>query len=276
MVLSREQQEREALRQYAAEALRGLYTGAPIASPFVGGRAAGLRRLQAFDVRRYNATHNHVPDGETSRLSPYIRHGLLSLREVRDSVVERFGAATSRGFVMQLLWRVFWHLLYRERSMASAVDGALAAAESEEAAVAESGSSASEAAAPGGRAARFGTYGLYCIDESLRCLRETGFLSYQSRLWIASYLLHWQRVDWREGFRYFQEHLVDADSVVNALSWRWVLGEISGRPYFFNRARVEQCTDGEYCARCTVYRCPFEGSLAAVEERARRPGAMIR
>ncbi|MBI3948672.1 MAG: hypothetical protein HY321_22360, partial [Armatimonadetes bacterium] len=114
MVLSHESRPREELRQYAAEALAGLYRGDPRAGTDIGGRAEGLRRLQAFDVHRYNERGQSLGPEGSSRLSPYIRHGLLSLREVRDSVVARFGAAASRSFVVQLLWRVFWHLYHRD------------------------------------------------------------------------------------------------------------------------------------------------------------------
>lgn len=290
MVLSTQPREREEMRQYAAEALKGLYTGEPIPSHFAGGRTEALRRLQAFDVTGYDGRHGRVPDGGTSRLSPYIRHGLLTLAEVRDSVMGRFGARASRGFVRQLLWRAYWHLACRDKEVRSSVDRALLAGEDQEAEDrGQGGRHAAEAGPPRlppleprrGRVStpsphRPAPYGLYCIDESLRQLQETGFIPYSARLWVASYLLHWQRVHWHDGFRYFQEHLVDADPVVNALSWRWVLGEITGRPYLFTRASIERSTAGAYCARCTASRCPFEGSLESVEERARKPGAVVR
>jgi deoxyribodipyrimidine photolyase len=47
-----------------------------------GGRRAAERRLAAIDPLRYGATRNHL-DGAVTRLSPYIRHGVLTLAEVR-------------------------------------------------------------------------------------------------------------------------------------------------------------------------------------------------
>ncbi|HOJ20053.1 MAG TPA: FAD-binding domain-containing protein [Armatimonadota bacterium] len=255
MIIPHEPKEREALRQHAAEALKGLYQGEAVASPWVGGRQAGLRRLEALDIDRYNREHNGAHQEATSGLSPYIRHGLITLREARDSVVSRFGAAASRNFVIQLLWRVYWYLRARQRGVASLVDAAAGATEIPVPQVASSP---------------------LCIDEALRCLRATGFLAYHPRLWVASYFLHWLGIPWRQGYRLFQEHLIDADPIVNALSWRWVLGEETGRPYFFTRAQVERCTGGQLCARCTIYRCPFEGTPEAVEERARQPRRLFR
>lgn len=253
MVLSHEAREREEMRRYAAQALAGLYQGEPSASPHPGGRAEALRRLEAFDAARYNEKHAAVLDAYTSRLSPYIRHGLLSLPEVRNAVVARFGAGVAQGFVMQLLWRVFWHLYEPERRARFPGD---------------------QGVSEGGELPSATEEQLFCIDESLRQLRETGFIPYTARLWVASYLLHFRKIDWRAGTRLFQRHLLDADGVVNSLSWRWVLGEITGQPYFFTREAVKRHTNGEYCARCTAYRCPFQGRVDSVEERARRAGVI--
>lgn len=267
------------MRQVAARELAGLYRGDAVASPYPGGRAEGLRRLEAFDVRRYNEAHNQLTQDATSQLSPYIRHGLISLREVRDSVVRRFGARECRSFVMQLLWRVFWYLVLPERRLEAEppAEGETPPAGHRREGPAARRRVAEEPALPaagpvptlpfGGRSES----GLYCIDEPLRRLEATGFLPYQARLWVASYLLHWRGVDWREGYRLFQEHLVDADPVVNELSWRWVLGEFTGRPYLFNQARVREYTQGSYCSQCSTYKCPFQGSLEAVAERRRKP-----
>ena len=287
MVLSHDPGQREELRQYAAEALKGLYCGEPTISPFAGGRAEALRRLEAFDAERYDSQHGSVSQPGSSGLSPYIRHGLVSLREVHQSVVSRFGAGRCRGFILQLLWHVFWHARSRERGGVLALiesaqeqhGGNGAAPKSTECSSGETAEHAPAPAVPSASASplvHVPETGLYCIDESLRQLRATGFIPFQARLWVAAYLLHWRGMGWREGYRLFQQHLVDADPVVNASCWLWVMGQLSGRAYVFNRANVKQHTSGEYCARCTAYRCPFEGRLDSVEERARKLGAGAR
>ena len=55
---------------------------------FPGGRRAAEQRLAAIDPARYGASRNHL-DGAVTRLSPYIRHGVLTLAEVRDAVFAR-------------------------------------------------------------------------------------------------------------------------------------------------------------------------------------------
>ena len=61
-------------------------------SPALGGRRAAEQRLAAIDPARYAAPRNHL-DGAVTRLSPYIRHGVLTLAEVREAVFARLGAS---------------------------------------------------------------------------------------------------------------------------------------------------------------------------------------
>lgn len=55
---------------------------------FQGGRCAAEARLAWIDPARYGASRNHL-DGAVTRLSPYIRHGVLTLAEVRDAIFAR-------------------------------------------------------------------------------------------------------------------------------------------------------------------------------------------
>ena len=70
-------------------------------SPTIGGRAAAERQLATINPVRYAATRNAL-DGAVTRLSAYIRHGVLSLAEVRDAVWDRIKYA-SEGEKRRLL-----------------------------------------------------------------------------------------------------------------------------------------------------------------------------
>ena len=81
-------------------------------SVYVGGRKAGLEALEKFRVQAYAGTRNKLK-GNVSRLSFYIRHGLLGIREVAESVRERFGTSYDAiKFWQELGWRQFWRHLY--------------------------------------------------------------------------------------------------------------------------------------------------------------------
>ena len=93
MKLERFSGTREKVARKVAEAMAGLY-GESLEeakpSPYGGGRGAGSAALGKFSVQGYANTRNKI-HGNVSRLSFYIRHGVLGLREVAERVRERFG-----------------------------------------------------------------------------------------------------------------------------------------------------------------------------------------
>ena len=65
-----------------------------------GGRRSAEARLAAIDPARYGASRNHL-DGAVTRLSPYIRHGVLTLAEVRDAVFVHLRQEGARAEAVQ-------------------------------------------------------------------------------------------------------------------------------------------------------------------------------
>ena len=111
-----------------------------------------------------------------------------------------------------------------------------------------------------------GETGLACMDAFARELRETGYLHNHARMWVAAYVVHWRRVRWQAGARWFLRHLLDGDAASNNLSWQWVASTFSHKPYFFNRENLEKYTGGRYCKGCKA-ECPFAGSYEELGER---------
>jgi len=290
-------------------------------SPFPGGRRAAEARLAAIDPARYGATRNHL-DGAVTRLSPYIRHGVLTLAEVREAVFSRleglegetaggvlqpdlFAAAAASGraaprpaagapgraaagsgpavggrrawsaaqrragekLISELGWRDYWQRLWRQLGDGIWVDreplktGHPAQAYAPE--------------LPADIAAA--STGLPCIDGFAAELLETGWLHNHARMWFASYVVHWRRVRWQAGARWFLQHLLDGDPASNNLSWQWVASSFSHKPYIFNRANLERFSSGRFCGTCPragrggSAGCPFEASYEALQERLFAP-----
>ena len=87
-----------------------------------------------------------------------------------------------------------------------------------------------------------GETGVACVDQFIATLVETGYLHNHARMYLASYTVHWRRVSWQAGARFFLEHLVDADPASNNLSWQWIASTFSNKPYIFNLENV-----AKYC-----------------------------
>lgn len=226
-----------------------------------GGREAALERLAALDPLAYARTRNHV-DGAVSGLSPWIRHGALSLAEVRDAALARGGEAAEK-FVSELGWRDYW------RQVQAALGERIAADIEPPAAVARQ---PSRAALPDDVLAA--ATGLACIDAFVHRLHETGWLHNHERMWLASWLVHVRGISWRAGADWFLSHLVDGDPASNHLSWQWVAGTFSAKPYIFNRENLERFTGGLHCRRCGVFgSCDVEGDYEALAARLFRGGS---
>lgn len=223
-----------------------------------GGRAAAEARLAAVDPAAYGRTRSHL-DGTVTRLSPYIRHGVLSLGEVRDralAVVEKPDQA--RKLIFELAWRDYWRRVYAEIGEA----GVWTDREPY-----KTGWAATDYARALPAEIPAGETGLVCIDSFAEELAETGYLHNHARMYVAAYVVHWRRVAWQAGAAWFLLHLLDGDPASNNLSWQWVASTFGGKPYIWNRENLEKYSDGRFCRVCPHSgHCPFDGSYAALAE----------
>jgi deoxyribodipyrimidine photo-lyase len=224
-------------------------------SPTLGGVKAAEERLAAIDPARYAASRNYL-DGAVTRLSPYIRHGLISLPQAREAALAKAPKADCAKFVNELGWRDYWQRIW-------ARDGDGIWEDSEDY---KTGILKYEHSLPDDilQAAT----GLPCIDGFIDELYTTGYLHNHARMWLAAYVVHWRRIRWQAGARWFLQHLLDGDPASNNLSWQWVASTFSHKPYFFNRENLEKYTAGDYCRTCPQRgRCEFEGSYDQLERR---------
>ena len=229
-----------------------------------GGRDAAVERLATIDPVAYARSRNHVA-GAVSRLSPWIRHGVLSLAEVRDAALARVARPEdAEKFVAELGWRHYW------RQVQAALGDRIrtdieppARAWRRPAALLSMPADVLEART-----------GMACIDAFVRGLHDTGWLHNHERMWLASWLVHVRGVHWLAGAEWFLEHLLDGDPASNHLSWQWVAGTFSAKPYLFNRENLETHTSGIHCRQCPLLgRCDVEDSYEALDARLFAPDA---
>lgn len=226
-------------------------------SPLRGGRDAAEQTLRRIDPRRYTKSRNHLR-GAVTGLSPYIRHGVLSLAEVRDAVFQRIRSRDEGSkLINELGWRDFWQRMWRDLG-----DGIHDSQEE-----LKTGHDPASYARELPEDIRQGTTGLACMDGFQSELITRGWLHNHARMWLAAYVVHWRKVHWKAGADWFLEHLLDGDPSSNHLSWQWVASSFSHKPYFFNKGNLERFSDGQFCRTCSSSeRCPFEGSYEQLED----------
>jgi deoxyribodipyrimidine photo-lyase len=186
---------------------------------------AAQERLAAVRASGYARTRNHL-EGDVTRLSPYLTHGLLNLPQVAAHVHQRSRLEPQHKFVMELGWREYFHHVWASRGDAIFSDlhpGPL-----------PQQAYAQELPAD----IRQARTGVPAIDQAVRELYATGYLHNHARMWLASYVVHLRRVHWRAGADWLYGHLLDGDLASNHLSWQWVAGTGSHKPYLFNAENV--------------------------------------
>jgi deoxyribodipyrimidine photo-lyase len=104
------------------------------------------------------------------------------------------------------------------------------------------------------------------MDAFIADLLTSGYVHNHARMWLASYIVHHLKTDWREAADWFEAHLLDGDLASNHLSWQWVASTFSSKPYYFNKENLARYTGEKYCAGCTVH-CPFDASYETLQAR---------
>ncbi len=240
---------RAEITAYLAKQLDGLYSTEPSASELPGGRRAALEELAAFKADGYS--RRNFVDANTSRLSAYLRHGVLSIIEVAEHV-RRHGRGKERlEFLKQLSWREFFGLVLEQEGAA-----VLENLEAPKYAVRWRDHLPIDV--------REAKTGLPCVDAWVDRLVSTGYMHNHERLWFAAYLMHWRGVNWKAGYQFFREHLLDGDIASNALSWQWVASTFSNKPYFMNQANIQKYSGDAHCSSCEAA-CPFRKTYEQLE-----------
>ena len=227
----------------------------PSFEPHVQAARAQLALVRPQD---YAQTRNAL-DGAVTRLSPYITHGLLSLREVYDDVHARFGLDARHKLVFELGWRAYYRHVWShlgEGIHQSIHAGVLP----DEAYRADMPLDVVQART-----------GVAAIDLAVSELYASGYLHNHARMWLASYLVHLRKVHWRVGAQWMLAHLLDGDVASNHLSWQWVAGTGSTKPYLFNAENVAKFAPAQWRSPGTV----IDTSYEALDELARSPRAAV-
>lgn len=152
-----------------------------------------------------------------SRMSPYVRCGMISLRQMlRDSW------GVSEQFVKELAWRDFYsHLLYHHpqtTNMELRSEWRGFPWRHDESDFLRW---------------RDGRTGIPLVDAGMRQLMLEGWIHNRVRMVVASYLTKHLLIDWRWGERWFYTNLVDADLAMNVGNWQWATGcGADALPYF--------------------------------------------
>ena len=185
----------------------------------------GEKRLKAFiqkQVRSYHEQRDMLAAEGTSALSPYLRFGLVSVRQCARLAAEMDGKG-AHIWMNELIWRDFyatilfhypdsatqeWNEKYRGTIEWSNSDVMFSRWQQ-------------------------GKTGYPVVDAAMRQLLETGWMHNRARMIVASFFTKHLLLDWRRGEEHFAQLLMDYDMASNVGGWQWAASTgTDAQPYF--------------------------------------------
>jgi deoxyribodipyrimidine photo-lyase len=187
------------------------------------GEDSARARWKSFldsDVDAYASQRDDPGADRTSRLSAYLKYGVLHPRQLlADTRGKRSHGATT--FESELAWRDFYAdvLFANPRSAWEDLNPVSGLTYDEPADAIE--------------AWKTGHTGFPIVDAGMRQLLGEGWMHNRVRMITASFLTKDLHVWWPVGARHFLDHLVDGDLASNNHGWQWVAGTgTDAAPYF--------------------------------------------
>ncbi|MDH4280596.1 MAG: deoxyribodipyrimidine photolyase [Acidimicrobiia bacterium] len=225
---------------------------------FRGGQRHAEKALAELDLSRYTRDRNHAyprRQRAATGLSPYVRHGMLSLPRLWNEVT---GPADElHRFRIELLWQEYARHWYAR--LGPATRQSLRYQRHERRRTLQPVSTPVAIGHTGGPEQAPGwNEQMGCMEITSGELFDDGWLVGQTRLWMASQWAVREGRDWRDGEDLFFAHLLDGSRAANRLGWQIAAGLMSERPYAFSRWQVETRAPG-LCASCDLNTdCPID------------------
>ncbi len=196
------------------------------------GTEAARERLESFcaeDIYRYDDRRDHPADRCTSRLSADLKYGAIGIRTVYQATDRAHADAETESdrqsvfeYQDQLAWREFYTQVLWDRPDAVSQNYK----EYENPIQWENDPAALQAW-------KDGETGYPIVDAGMRQLREEAYMHNRVRMIVASFLTKDLLVDWREGYDWFREKLVDHDTANDNGGWQWAASTgTDAQPYF--------------------------------------------
>jgi deoxyribodipyrimidine photo-lyase len=165
-------------------------------------------RLSKFAFSNYMNTRNYPYIDGTSRLSPYIRFGIVSIREIYSRVKSE--TPITETYISELAWREFWyHIMHY---FPGTIDLEFQEKRRDIKWINKQ---------TWYEAWKEGRTGYPIIDAGMRQLKEEGWIHNRVRMIVASFLTKDLLIDWRMGDRHFFDYLIDYDGAVDIGNWQW-------------------------------------------------------
>ncbi|MBF0587290.1 deoxyribodipyrimidine photo-lyase [Prosthecochloris sp. N3] len=194
----------------------------PIWQPGEEGAHKRLKEFVQHGLQGYSKGRDFPAEPHVSRLSPSLRFGEISPRQIWHALKNLPESEDRERFLTEIGWREFaYSLLFYNPSMperplqhkysAFAWNDDMHAL----------------------KLWQQGRTGYPLVDAGMRELWQTGYMHNRLRMITGSFLVKNLRIHWKHGRDWFHDCLLDADAANNNAGWQWVAGcGTDAAPYF--------------------------------------------
>lgn len=185
-----------------------------------------LAKVEAIDPIAYGKTRNYL-DGKVTYLSPYISRGVISTKQIAESVLKRgYDPKQIDVFLKELAWRDYFQQVW------------MAIGDQINQDIKQEQEGVSNFQIP--RTIVKGNTGVKAVDYGIDRLYQTGYMHNHTRMFVASLACNLGKSHWMLPAKWMYYHLLDADWASNALSWQWVAGSFSSKKYYVNQETINR------------------------------------
>jgi len=210
---------------------------------FKGSRVEALDELNHFienNLLDYSKLRNFdlgpQKRDNTSCLSPYVTHGLVSEIEIINKSLKKFSFVKNEKFIQEVLWRVYWKgwLELRPNVWGDYLKELTDIKENF-----KDNKNYLDAIE--------GNTNIECFNEWVNELKNFNYLHNHARMWFASIWIFTLNLPWQLGAEFFMKHLFDGDAASNTLGWRWVAGiQTQGKNYLATEWNIKKFTNNRF------------------------------
>jgi deoxyribodipyrimidine photo-lyase len=188
--------------------------------------ASILKQIDRIDPIKYGKTRNYI-NGAVTYLSPYISRGVISTKQILQSVVGKgFTINSIEIFIKELCWRDYFQRVGQEKDLNEDIKQAQFRISNNEIPINVIN----------------GTTGIEGIDNAINTLKEKGYMHNHCRMYTASIVCNIAQSHWKQPAQWMYYHLLDGDFASNICSWQWVAAANSNKKYYANQENINKFT----------------------------------
>jgi deoxyribodipyrimidine photo-lyase len=187
-----------------------------------------LERINRINPVKYAKTRNFL-NGDVTYLSAYIARGVISVRQIKDAVLQKgYKPYEIEKFLQELAWREYYQRVWQVKKEELFTDLKQPQPDFLHHQIPTTIVNAST--------------GIKVIDDQINDFYGSGYLHNHIRMYLAAMVCNNAKSHWLTPARWMYYHLLDGDLASNSCSWQWVAGSFSSKKYYCNQENINKYT----------------------------------